>query len=476
MSAPTDAFPHTRRPLPWFLVGFVVVLFVVPIDSTQARLHLPVSAFFDRFVVLIMLVAWVWFGGDQRAILRTPRSKLFFGSAFVFIALAVASILLDSSRLIRLDEFSLATKELMQLASFAVVGWFAATALRYEDVRGFCGFLIGVGTFTALGMIVERETGYNLFYAWSTVILKPIAEVGASPTVIHPAFGTDGRVTVVGPTVHGLAATALLMAIFPLALMRAIDGRSRRAKLGNGLAALLLIVAAAATDRKSALLVPIALLLYIGFYRPRLLVRFAPVWLLLIPVVIHVTDPGALGAIVHPGASASSSSTTHRAGDFAPVLPDINLHPAFGRGYGASDPVGQPAFFRINDDQYVDMLQQVGAVGLIAYIWMILAPLFTARRAIRSGDREMSSLALATSAGCVGFLVVNALFDTMEFPQAPYAFFLLASLSTIASAGPQGNCAPAVGARWRPGMAVPPPARPRRAPQPVRSGPSQSFI
>jgi fumarate reductase subunit D len=444
-----DAFPRTRRPLPWFLAGFVVVLFFVPVDATDVKLHMPVSSFFDRFVVLILVCAWMWFGGDQRALHRTRRSKLYMVSALVFLGIAVASILFDATRLINIGQFGLSQRVFAQLASFFIVGWFALTALRYEDLRGFCSFLIGMAVFLSVGMIVERKTGYNIFYNWSAIILKPLAVVAPSPTDIHPVIGSDGRVVVVGPTSHGLAASTMLMAVFPLALVRALDAKTRRLTLRYAVAALLMVVAATATDRKTALIVPIVLLLYVGFYRPRFLLRIAPVCLLLVPLAIHFAAPGALGTILNPGAAAHSDSTTHRIGDFSPVVPDINVHPILGRGYGATDPIGQPSMYRINDDQYVDMIQQVGILGLVAYLWMILAPIVVSRRAIRGRDGPGASLALATSAGCVAFLVVNALFDTMSFPQAPYVFFIMASLSTIASSGPEGNCDPSPGVFWR---------------------------
>ena len=83
-----------------------------------------------------------------------------------------------------------------------------------------------------------------------------------------------------------------------------------------------------------------------------------------------------------------------------------------------------------------------GIQGLAADLFMILAPILTARRAIRTRDPAVSSLALAASAGCVAYLVVNALFDAMSFPQAPYMFFMVAALTVIASAGPAGNVVP----------------------------------
>jgi hypothetical protein len=77
--------------------------------------------------------------------------------------------------------------------------------------------------------------------------------------------------------------------------------------------------------------------------------------------------------------------------------------------------------------------------GLLAYMWMILAPVVAARRAIRGRDPTRSLLALAASGGCIGFFAVNALFDTLPYPQAPYLFFVVGALTTVASGGPEGT-------------------------------------
>ena len=185
---PRDAFPHTRRPLPWVLAAFLAMLFFVPVDSTELKVHLPVGSQIDRFAVVGLVVAWICFGGDQRAFLRTRRSKLYVGAACVFLALAVASLLLDAGRIVNLGDFTLAEKRFALLGSFLVLSWFTLTALRFEDVRGFSTYLIGLGTVMAIGMLIERHTGYNIFYNWSGAILKPIANVAPSPTNIHPAI------------------------------------------------------------------------------------------------------------------------------------------------------------------------------------------------------------------------------------------------------------------------------------------------
>jgi len=436
-----DAFPHTRRPLPWLLAGFLAMLFVVPIDSTELKIHLPVDSRIDRFAVIVLVLAWMWLGGDQRAFVRTRRSKLFAGAACVFLAVAVASLLLDAGRIINLGDFQLAEKRFALLGSFLVLSWFTLTALRFEDVRGFATYLIGLATLMSFGMLIERHTGYNVFYELSRELLQPIAKVALSPTVIHPAVGSDGRVTVVGPTIHGLAATTMLMVVMPFALVRVLDATSRRSWWLNSAAFALMVAGAMATDRKTALVVPVAVVIYIGCYRPRQVLRLAPLGLVVLAGLVHVASPGALGTILAVNEAASSDSTTHRVGDFTDVAPDIMAKPVLGRGFGTLNPE-QPSQFRINDNEYIDEIWEVGAVGLLVFVWMILAPVALARSAIRTRGPTVASLALAASAGCVAFFVVCALFDALSFPQAPYMFFVVAAMTTIAAAGPEGNVVP----------------------------------
>lgn len=441
-SAPRDAFPHTKRPLPWFLAAFMAMVFFIPIDATELKVSLGVDSHPDRLAVIVLVLAWIWFGGDQRAFLRTRRSKLFVTATCLFLTLAVASLLLDAPRIVNLGDFQLAEKRFALLGSFLILSWFALTALRFEDLRGFASYLIGLATLMSIGMLIERHTGYNVFYEWGREILKPIATVGPSPTDIHPPPTVEeGRTIVVGPTQHGLAATAMLMMVMPFALVRILDHASRKSWWLNAAALLLMAGAAVATGRKTALLVPLALIIYTGCYRPREVLRLVPIGLVVFLGVIHLASPGSLGTLLNVNADASSSSTAHREGDFTDLRPDVLAHPLLGRGYGTLNP-DQPSQFRINDDQYLDEIWEVGIVGLLAFIWMILTPIVLARTAIRTRGPTVASLALAGSGGCVAFLVVCALFDSFSFTEAPYMFFLVAALTTIAAAGPEGNVAP----------------------------------
>lgn len=434
MSVPSDAFPRTRRPLPWVLAAFLAMLFLVPIDSTELKVHLPVDSRIDRFALVGVVLAWMWFGGDRRAFMRTNRSRLFPAAALTFLTIAVLSLVLDSPRIVNVEELNLAGKRFALLLSFLAISWFAITALRFEDMRGFVSYLIGLACLTATGVLVERHTGTNLFYEMSATLLKPIATVAPSPTDIHPGYGTDGRVVVVGPTQHGLALTTMLVVVMPFALVRVFEARSRRTWLLNAAAFVLILAAAAATDRKSALLAPVAVVLYLALYRSRKVTKLAPIGLVLLLGLVHLASPGAIGTLFSKEA-VEGSSTSHRVADFTDVEPDVLAHPLIGRGFGTID-VEQANVFRINDNEYIDELWQVGFVGLAAYLLMIAAPMLLARGAIRKGEPAVSSLALAASAGCVAYFVVCALFDAMSFPQAPYMFFVVAALTTVAAAGP----------------------------------------
>jgi hypothetical protein len=431
-----DAFPHTRRPLPWMLAAFFVVLFLEPVDSTNLKLSLPVGSNLDRVAIVGLVVGWFWFGGDERAFMRTRRSKLFPAAAAVFVLIAITSLLIGIDRTINLGELGLAGKRMALLGSFLTLGWFTLSALRFEDLRGFCSLIIGLATVMAIGMLIERRTGYNVFYNGVGALFKPIATVAPSPTDIHPAFGTDGRPVVVGPTLHGLAATTMLVVAFPLVLVRALDATSRRPRVINAVLMVLLFSGALATSKRTALVVPVAVIVYVTLYRPRQMLRYLPIGLLCALALAHVASPGSLGEILNP--STTTMSTAHRSEDLTNLMPDLLTHPALGRGYGTLNP-DEPAQFRINDDEYLDEVWEVGLVGVAAYLWLILSPIVVAGRAIRARDPTVEPVALATSAGCVAYLVANVLFDAMSYVQAPYMFFFIAALTTIAAAGPEGR-------------------------------------
>ena len=430
-----DAFPHTRRPLPWVLAAFLVMIFFVPVDQTDLRVHLPFNSKFDRFAVMAMVGAWVVLGGDQRTFWRSRRFRHYAAALALFVAIAIASLLADSFRVINLNQWTLAQKQIAVLISFAAASWFAMTALRPEDLKGLSALIIVLGIVLALGMLVESRTGYNVFYEVSRIVLKPIARVGPAPTSVSGLV-----VGVVGPTSHGLAAATVLAIAMPFALVRVFELPVGRSWLFSTVAVGLMVAAGMATQKKTALLAFMAGFLFIAIKRPRRLLQLLPLVILLIGFV-HVVSPGSLGAIFDPARWVQSQS--HRNADLPSILPDVSAHPILGRGYGSLDPVAFEDQFRVTDNQILGILWQTGVVGLAAYVWMVISPVVAARKAVRSPDHDLGRVALAASAGCIAFLVANYNFDALGFVQAPYAFFIAAALCTVASGAPGCGRVPA---------------------------------
>ena len=132
----------------------------------------------------------------------------------------------------------------------------------------------------------------------------------------------------------------------------------------------MILAGAFATQRKSALVVPVAVVAAMVVMRPREAIRLAPIGVVML-LAMPIVAPGALGSIrnqLFTTQVAQSNSTTGRTEDYAAVQPDLAAHPTFGRGYGSYD----PHKYRIIDNQYIGLAIETGFVGVGAYLLMLL--------------------------------------------------------------------------------------------------------
>ena len=72
----SDDWPHTKRPLPWLLVAFPGMLFLVPFQAIKFKLHLPADATPDRLLIVVTVVT-ILFSADLQASLSQagPRRR-----------------------------------------------------------------------------------------------------------------------------------------------------------------------------------------------------------------------------------------------------------------------------------------------------------------------------------------------------------------------------------------------------------------
>ncbi len=426
-----DDWPHTTRLMPWMIAVFVGMVFLVPIDGTQFKLHLPVDSKPDRFMLVGMvgvLILQVLVTGDRRRPVR--RMTAATGGVLLFGAAALASVLPNVHRIYLLGELNLVEKRISQVVAYVAFFLIVATQVRRSEIRAYGRLILALAVITSLGVLYESRTGYNIFYHWTALVLHPIANVIPAPTNIHPTVD-EGRKSIVGPTQHGLALASMLSIAMPFAVIRLFEVKTRAKKLAYLIIIGLICAASLATARKTAIIAPVGALAVLAYYYRRML-RWLPVAIVLLIPVIHVVSPGALGTFTVLTGGGSSISTQGRESDYAAVTPDIISNPILGRGFGSLDP-DNPRWYRVLDNEYLGELFQVGFLGLAAYLIMVIAPLFTAHRVIRR-DPERAPPMVAAAAGCAAYAVVSATFDAMSFPQAPYSFLFAAGLIAAGAA------------------------------------------
>jgi hypothetical protein len=426
-------WPRTRRPLPWLIAGFLVMIFLVPFESIHFKVSLPIDPDLDRFYIGLMFAVWALtgiFGRDSRFRRLRPRGWAAGVAAFGFVA--IASIAVNVGRITNLAEWDIAQKRLALLVSLIAVFVIIARSLRVGELRAFAVLIVILGVMTSLGTIYEEKTGENLFYSTATSVFSPVAEVDAAPTEVatDPSLPA-GRPLVTGPTKHALSVASILGMAIPFAVVLAAIAPLPRRRILWGLAACAMFAGALITQRKSGAVVPAVALLALFVMRPRQLIRLAPFGVVALAVGLAVSG-GSFSSVHLLRSAGPDDSTVGRTSDYSAVVPDLLSNPLLGRGYGTLDPARIDTY-RIFDNEYLGEVYQVGALGLAAFILLILTPLILVRTILQSENPLRGPPALAAGAGCLAFGVASCLYDILSFAEAPYFFLFLAGMCICAA-------------------------------------------
>jgi len=428
-----DSWPRTRRPLPWVFALFLASIFLLPIDATQLKVHLPFSSESDRFFAAAVIAVWaIGLVVAKRSGRLRLRPRGWATAMIVFFAIAILSLVFNFDRITNLGEWATAEKRLVLLIT--LVGLFAvfSVSLRVTELRAFGVLIVVLASITALGTIYEEKAHENLFYSTATSLLSPIAEVEPAPTEAGADPSAPGRPMISGPTRHALSLATILGMAVPFAVVFAAAAPSLRRKLLWGSLALLIIAGALVTQRRSGLIVPAVAIVSLFAIRPRKFLPLIPVALVAI-VAVFVVKGGSISVVSQLTGGENKASDEGRTSDYEAVVPDVLTHPAFGRGYGTLDSLKVDTY-RIFDNEYLGELYQTGFLGLIAFIALILTPVVIAvRYAARKDNLLRGPPALAAAAGCLAFAVASSLYDILTFPQAPYLFLFMAAMCTTAA-------------------------------------------
>jgi polysaccharide biosynthesis protein PslJ len=418
--ARADDWPHTKRVMPWLVAGFLGMVWLIPFDAIEiTSISAPVDLKLDRIVIFVVALFWLAaLGAGPRFAPRFRRSPMNW-AVFAFLLVAVAGVAANQSTLVIQTEVGLAIKKLALLFSFAALFFLVTSTVRPTEVPRYLLLMLVLACITAVGVIVEYRTKFNVFYYVSAKVFPAPFYVNPKPPDLPFA-----RRSITGPTLHGIAVATLFGMLLPFAIVGALRNHGRPRWAYVGVVAILLI-GALGTQRKAGLVVPAAAVLTLLFYRPRLMIRLVPAGLVVIAAVFLLAHGAAVGVKAQfVGANLDNASTTGRTSDYDATRPDIFKYPLLGRGEGTYDPFK----YRFLDNEYLHRIIEMGFLGLAAYLGLILTAAFTGHGVVRRLGPIRGSPGMAAVAACGAFAACSAVFDAMSYPQPMYVFMCIAGL------------------------------------------------
>ena len=411
------------------------VIWFIPIKRYGFPFHLPFDVEPYRILVAFLVLVWVVALLIDRRV-RLRAGKIDF-AVLIFLFITLVSVAANF-RYIESKYLEVAVlKTLSFFLSFVLVYLMIVSITRTrDDLEFFVKILVAGGAAVAGAGIIEYRTGYNVFNHLSQVF--PF--LSFSGPLSSSALDRSGSLRVYGPAQHPIAFAAALVLVIPLAVYLARSSRG----FAWWSAVFLLGMGAASSLSRTGIAMFIASVVVFWRYRPADTRRLLP-WLLLGGVAVFLALPHVLGTLSQSLFPANGLiAQQHESGTFAgghklgrlatlgPGLREWERHPALGTGFGSritnvDDPTAVNA--NIQDDQWLDQLQETGAVGIAVLIWLFVRSTRLLGRLARMDDRD-GLLAGALAASLVAFAVGMLTFDAFAYIQVTFLFFIVLAFAT----------------------------------------------
>jgi hypothetical protein len=418
-------WPHTTRVLPWAVAGLIMMFWLTPFDKIQLAFATPIDMTLDRIVLPIVAAVWLiamTAGPGAAPRLQLTRVHL---ALVAFLACAFLSVVFGARALNQTGELMLSFKKLPLLVSYVSIFVIVASSVRRSEVPAFLTFTLVLAVIVGVGIVIEYRFETNLFYSWTQKLLPPVFTFVSNGT----GNGLDalGRRWIAGPTAYGVEAIGMMAMALPIAIVRIIGTRERSRRILYGLAIAVLLAGMFATQRKSALIAPVAVVATLAYFRRRELLSLAPLGLV-IGVMATAASPGAIHGVIGQFTRADASTvatTSDRTADYDAVRPDVFTHLLFGRGYGSYN----HDTYRILDSEILGRTVETGVLGLLAFLFIGISVILLTRKTVALRHPRWSSAALCGTAAAVCFLTISTLYDVMGFAHGTDTFLYLAGLA-----------------------------------------------
>ena len=287
---------------------------------------------------------------------------------------------------------------------------------------------VGAGLLAALGL-AQFLTGQALVDFFGSIPGLTLAGgLGERAGVIRSS----------GTAIHPLEYATALNAALPLVIAAAVSRGFRSHQLGGGLlwwvaVGMISISAMVSVSRSAIIGFTVAVVSMIPALPKRSRALTVVIGIGLAATIIAAV-PGMLSTTVglFTGA-ADDPSTKSRTIGLERIPEFMSTSPLIGSGFG----IFLPRYY-IFDNQWALNAVELGLLGLLGFVGLFVAAIWSARQARRSGDSNVRLLGHALVASMLNVAVLFSFFDGLSFPIAGGMLFLLAglcaSIRTVASA------------------------------------------
>ncbi len=400
------------------LIGFALVLVLIP------QIHSLGPFAVTGPMVVGTVAGGLWAAGRFLPRGTTERMPAVGVALLVFVAVALASYALAQLRPLRELEASGADRRIAFLIMFSGITLLAAEGLHTaSQLRRLLVVFVTIAAAHALVGVLQVVGG---------------VEIPGFTRVNSPRGGFP---RVAGTARHPIDFGVYCATAVPLALHYASFGAVRRTRIAAAAAAATLAAGAALSITRSALLglvIGTAVLLA-GRRGPRrwALLGAGLVLVALTPLVVpNFAD--SVGEMV--GGAADSPSVQSRVADYEPVLDHFLRQPFLGRGTGTFE----PSVHFVLDNNYLNLLVEMGLAGVVAFVAILAAAFMASRRVRRSADDPaVRDRAQALAAAIAVLAVSMGTYDLMAFQLGTGSLFLLLGCAAanarlvLASAAPR---------------------------------------
>jgi hypothetical protein len=423
-----------RTLLAWpTLLGLVIaVILFVPARRYSLAGGLPAELEPYRALVLLVLVVWALaLLADQKTRFRGTNLEL---PVLLVLGAIGCSLVVNVGRVASMPDTVL--KGLVLFLAFFFVMYFIPSAVNHRRaLDGLVMLMVAGGTVIALCAVVEWRTGFNAFNNLERVI--PLLEFSESASLATLERGDRPRAY--ASAQHAIALGAALAVIMPLALYL----YRRTGRFGWMAAAAIMTLGAMATGSRTAIVMLATTLIVFLVVKRRQTLRMLPLLLPLV-LVVQIAMPGSLGtfrAIFFPeeGLVAEEHGDAGQTGsgrlaDLGPSLQEWGQSPLFGQGFGtrltsASDPTVNAL---ILDNQWLGSLVEIGALGFVALMWLLVRAIRQLGRLARDNDEPEGWLFAALCAAITAYAVGMFTYDAFSFTQVTFLLFIMLGLSAAA--------------------------------------------